>query len=382
MRLLHIVSGDIWAGAESQVYNMLCALKEESDAKVICVLFNDGILKRKLEEADVSTHVIDESKYSTIRMFLLLRSIVRNVSPDLIHVHHIKEHLLGYLCGILRFHCIPVVRTIHGRHAVLPGLPFFRHIRSTINVNLDKVLVKRCCQAVIAVSRDLEKHLMRQKIKPKVHLIYNALDVDKYLADTRQAITPLSKFRPPGVFWIGTAARLVRPKNLDMLIDAGAILKKKNGFPFRISIFGDGPLKEHLEERIRHHKLEKNIKLHGFVDGVINVIRMIDVFVLCSFHEGLPMALLEAMLLEKAVVCTRVGGMQEVVENELNGLLVESKDAPALAEALIKIHSDESFRKNIQRSAKHTIIERFSMQKMVKSLMAVYEKLYRESLDK
>lgn len=374
MNLLHIISGDLWAGAESQVYNTLGALKQNKQIFVVCLLFNNGILRNKLEAIGVTTHVIDETRYNSFEIYIQLRKFVRAINPDIIHVHHIKEHLLGFLSTYGHFKRIPLIRTMHGMHGVRPGLPLLQRLRSTMVVYLDNILTHFCSSAIMAVSRDLRSHLHQQGIKTKIYLIYNSIDVEHYATSGMIKNDIFEAYRPRNIFWIGTAARLVEPKNLEMLVDAAAILRKR-GIPFQISIFGDGPLKRKLEERIERHHLEKEVKLHGFVDNVLDIIDAIDVFVLCSIHEGLPMALLEAMFLEVPVICTKVGGMKEVVEHDVNGLMVDSNDFEGLAAALLRLYDNKILRDRLTANAKQTILDRFSTQKSTKALVGVYEKL-------
>jgi len=372
IKLMHIISGDLWAGAESQVYNTLLALKSYDDILVTCVLFNDGILKNKLDSIGIKTYVLDETENDSVKIFIKLHKLVKIFRPHIIHVHHTKEHLLGLLCTCTHhFKRIAIIRTMHGMHGVRPGLPLLQRLRSSVVVWIDSILLKFFTDTVIAVSKDLMLYLQQKNLKANISVIHNALDVDHYVTAEKRSDRSLEAYRPSKGFWIGTAARLVRPKNLGMLIDAGTILKTK-GIPFQISIFGDGPLKNELQKRITSLGLQKEIRLHGFVDGVLDIIDALDVFVLCSSHEGLPMALLESMLIETPVICTNVGGMKEVVEHEVNGLLVRHDDVEGLAGALMRLYNDKNLSNIIKKNAKQTILERFSAKISTKRLVTIY----------
>lgn len=369
--LIHVISGDLWAGAESQVYNNLYALKEEDKWNVTCLLFNAGILKNKLDAIGVKTYLIDENTNSTLLMCFKIYKLIREIRPSLLHVHHTKEHLLGLLCSMLIRKKIPLIRTVHGLHGVRSGLPLFQHLRSTMVVRLDSLLVKYFSTDVVAVSNDLKARLKEGRVNGKIHFISNSLSIEQNRANIVQNEF-VDKYRPHSVFWIGTAARLVGVKNLDMLIDAGAILKKK-GISFQISIFGDGPLKNRLNDRIIDHHLENEVKLHGFVDGMLDIVSALDIFVLCSKHEGLPMSLLEAMFLKTPVICTNVGGMAEVVDNRISGLLVENNDAEGLADAILCLINDRDLRNQIKENAKQVILDRFTTETAIKKLICVYD---------
>lgn len=373
MNIMHIISADIWAGAEVQVYHTVTALSKQPHIIVTCVVFNDGILKEKLEKKNIDIIFIDENKYSNLSLLCVLKKIIKQKCPDLLHVHAVKEHFIGWLASLLCYRKISIVRTVHGARKVPTALSLFKSFRSNTVVFLDNFLINNAAGAIIAVSKNLEQDLSQNKIRGVVSQIYNAIDVAEldFIID-KQKIR--KKYFINDVFWIGTAARLVEPKNLQMLIKAGYYLNKA-GINFKISIFGDGPLKDDLQNLIDYYSLSNKITLHGFESDIIPIIQSLDVFVLCSFHEGLPMALLESLYLKTPVVCTAVGGITEVIENEKNGLLIPTNDEKALANFIIKIKKDKVLSNRIANNGRKTIEKRFLLSKTTKHLLSLYSKV-------
>lgn len=373
IRILHIISGDLWAGAAVQVYHMLSALSMNQRFYVACVVFNDGILRRNLEKMNIKTILFDEKKLSSIATLLRLKELIRTEKPDIIHVHAVKEHFLGKVSSILSRQKIPVIRTVHGDRDVPEGLTLGKYARSRFVVGLDNFLIRNLAATVIAVSKDMEKGFLAQKVRGKVFQMYNSINTGEFrFENSTHAVR--EKYKVKDHFWIGTAARLVEVKNQRMLIEAGRYLLEK-GIPFKISIFGNGPLQHDLERLIEKYELSDRVFLHGFEPEIHPVLNALDVFVLCSLNEGLPMALLEAMYMKTTVVCTAVGGMKEIIEDGINGMLVHSNDSRALANCLANLYENKDMVGKLAGNARATIEDRFSLDKTLENLCRAYNEV-------
>ena len=373
--VLHVISGDLWAGAEMQVYQTLLAMKSKERFIPVCVLFNEGLLEEKLRMEGIETIVIDESSLNSMQMLCRLVGFCKKFKPGIIHAHHIKEHFLGAMAAFFIGHKVPLIRTLHGKSRVPDYITGMKRLRSNIVVQMDKFLIRYLATCVIAVSKDIEKHLKEKSVKGfKVVQIYNALRLNAAGPSQETVRSVREFFNIKERFWIGTASRLVEPKNHELLIEAGKRLRDKN-IDFVISIFGEGPLYNFLKNKIWQHNLQSYVLLHGFNSDMQSIMGMFDVFVLSSRHEGLPMALLEAMSLGLPVVCTNVGGMREIVKNGFNGLLVSPRDPSAMAEALIRIKNDPELAWSLAGNAKETVTKEFSIMRNTEKLLRVYDQL-------
>jgi len=168
---------------------------------------------------------------------------------------------------------------------------------------------------------------------------------------------------------IGTAALLERRKGIDVLLEASARMST----PHRLVVYGDGPLRAELESVARD--LVAPADFTGFVSDIEEKIAELDVFVLPSRGENLPIAILEAMAAAVPVVATRVGGVPEVVVDGETGLLVEPEDAAELAEALDRVASDEAFRRRLGQAGATRIVERFDAGSAARQMVELYRKL-------
>jgi glycosyltransferase involved in cell wall biosynthesis len=168
---------------------------------------------------------------------------------------------------------------------------------------------------------------------------------------------------------IGTAANLEAWKGIDTLISAVARL----GSTARLEIWGDGSKRDELERQAC--RLGLDARFHGRTDNVRASIEEVDVFVLPSRAENLPMSLLEAMAGAVPVVATPVGGVPEIITDGANGYLVTPGDAPALAAAIEHLATNESVRMTLGAAGAATIRERFDVQNAVLPLVDLYQRL-------
>lgn len=370
-RVMHVISGDLWAGAEVQAYQAIKGLLDRFELQIAVVVFNEGILADKLRSLGVKVYCVDEKRFNSFSILTMMTRIFAQFKPQVVHVHHTKEHFLSTLVRFAHNSGFLIVRTMHGRSKAPEGLDMVRHCRSSAVVSLDTILLRYFANTIIAVSEDLASDLSAMKCNGKVSLIYNGLDVSGCLKEAERVDNPRIGFDKGNLFWVGTAARLVPVKNLEMLIDAAEILKLR-GLPVHVSIWGDGPTMPELRSRIAQKGLAEHVTLHGFESGILSIIKSLDAFVLCSHHEGLPMALLEAMCLRTPVICTRVGGMKEVIRNGINGYSITPNDSFGLADAIERLYRNPGRAEQVASSAYRTLEEKFSLATSTDSLFRIY----------
>ena len=167
IRLLHIASGDLWAGAEVQLFTLAKALKNNTNTIVEIILLNHGILEEKLLSSGFNVIVLDETKLNSLIILWKIIRIIRKIEPDVIHTHRIKENILGCLAARLTGN-IPTLRTSHGASEHTPSrrnLP--KHIIRWLNFICGRYLQR----AIIAVSEDLAEKLKTDFPSKKIHVI-------------------------------------------------------------------------------------------------------------------------------------------------------------------------------------------------------------------
>lgn len=145
-------------------------------------------------------------------------------------------------------------------------------------------------------------------------------------------------------------ARLMPQKNQRMLIHAFKSVVAIHP-EYRLLIYGDGPLKDDLEEYIKTNNLDKYVFLKGTTNEIYNRIAESEIFVLTSFFEGMPNALIEAMCLGVACISTRVSGAQELIDDSVNGLLIDINNEDQIVEKICMLIDNEQFRMSIASEA-------------------------------
>ena len=357
LKVMHIVSGDLWAGAEVQAYTLISALSSHCDLKV--VLMNPGRLERELKKVGISTEVIDESQHSSLGIVFQLKRLMKAYNPDVIHTHRQKENVLGSLANRLTSKAASV-RTVHGASEFqLRGIKQLKH-------RIDDWVGRYWQQGAIAVSDVLLADLNKRYGPGKTVVIPNGIDAQR-LKDNAQTIALIENHS--SYQHIGLIGRLEPVKRVDIFLNiAKAMLEDQPGAkPLMFHVIGDGSLKTPLEKKSQEMNLDERVVFHGHRDDIASCIQSLDALVLCSDHEGSPMTALEALALGKPMVAHRVGGLVEMLA-----------DYP---ECLVAEQSPEAFRQalyTVLRNQSRVIIslaERFEAHYNAMSTLEVYQSL-------
>jgi glycosyltransferase involved in cell wall biosynthesis len=141
----------------------------------------------------------------------------------------------------------------------------------------------------------------------------------------------------------------------------------------RLFIVGDGPERSKIEREIERQSLQQRVRLLGMRSDVRRILAGADLFLLTSVSEGIPVTILEAMAAGVPIVATAVGGVPELIEHEVHGLLAPAGDAPALADALVRMADDEKLRSRFATIAQHRAVTEFSEQSMIANYDRIYQ---------
>lgn len=371
MNILHVIPGDLWAGAEAQVYYTVKELCKFPQHKVSVILFSKGELYKRLLDENIDVTLLDERSLGNVAICKSIKQKLIDCEIHIVHVHEYKSHMLTALAKLMagKKEC-SLFRTQHGQN--VPS-----RLKSHLVLGCEKFFLRYLTDHIIAVSGQLKKLLSRKSTRADIHLIYNAVDLSVLASSTDVSEVRRSFGLNEKDFWIGTAARLEVVKNIQMLIEAARILRNYHAeLSFRVSIFGEGTLREVLNAQIVQNGLSDLVVLEGHNDNIMPVLQALDVFTLTSLHEGLPMSLLEAMSVGTIPVCTAVGGMKEVISNGEDGFLVAPADAGKLADTFAYIYSEVSNLNPVRVKAHEKINKMFSVEQNCQKLLSLYEESY------
>lgn len=316
------------------------------------ILLNQGKLADSLSSIGVPVIVHSEA---TLNPLQLLRALHRDFEawrPDVVHTHRYKENILS-AAATWWAGGPPLVHTVHGLQEGLDGW-----IGSKVWLYgwLNHLVTRFLVRTVISVSDDIATTLRQQFSRLHVVRICNGIDV----ASVKPSVTAECKRKelgiPEGALVIGTVCRLIPIKGIaDLLRAVSQIAKRGDVDEFRLVIAGDGPLRGQLQKLAVELGIGDRTLFLGTRTDVYDLLQVFDMFVLPSLHEGVPMALLEAMASACAVVATTVGGVPEVVRDTIDGRLVPPRNVPALAGAIAQLASSALLRAELGAAGKSRI---------------------------
>ena len=225
-------------------------------------------------------------------------------------------------------------------------------------------------QVLIASSKRTQADSIENGVKPeKIRMIPNAIKPFDLKSVDRDSVRNKLGLRADDVFLL-SVGRLVYEKGHEFLVKAMSTISDDNVIA---RICGAGPLHDDLQSEITSLKLDKKVFLLGQWENLFELLAAADIFVLPSRWEGLPLALLEAMVAGLPVVATRVEGVEEVVEDGLHGYLTPLEDPNALANAILQLSSDSERRRTMGEAARKRILETYTVDRMCEQYLQVIE---------
>jgi len=229
---------------------------------------------------------------------------------------------------------------------------------------------------VIAVSQDVEESI-RKNIRPvvPVQTVLNGVNTEAFRRDAPAGAALRAQYNiAPDALVVGTIAVFRFQKRLAEWLDVMAGVCAADSRIYGI-IVGDGPLRTEIEAKLKALKLEGRVILAGLQTEVRPYLSAMDIYMMSSVFEGLPIALLEAMSMECAVVTTDAGGIKEVIRDGQDGYLVPVDAWPALGERVQKLAADPALRAKLAGQARIRATDAFSLKRMVQELEHIYQKL-------
>ena len=369
MRIIQLVSGDLWAGAEVQLYHMVCSMEAQSDIELTVVLLNHGQLERELKAKGITVYVFDESKLSTIKIILQLRKLVTRFKPHVIHTHRNKENIIGGFISVI-YGC-KSVRTVHGVYEYKGGT-FYSKRR--IFALLDKLAGRFLQQRIIAVSEELKSKLEVDFPVSKLAVINNSINAAHIENNANKNVNISKKENDIYVCFVG---RFVPVKRVDKFYNlAKAIVEYKSGLNIHFYMIGDGPLWNEINERVNADKLESKIHLTGFVENTAPYIKVMDLLVFTSDNEGLPMTLLEAMVLGVPVLAGKeLITIKQVLCEGKCGFIEDTNNISTLATRVCNILTNQDDMLEKSKLARSKVYDTYLIDSNVKHYIELYKGL-------
>lgn len=340
-------------GAESLVYEELSWLKTDVRFSIeLHVVFEEGPLYNKFVSLGIPVRVWN-APHRSVRMlndyFNIYRYLIEH-KVDILHIHLLDK--LGPITGKLAG--VKTITTVHSDSS-------FACIR--------KWGIKKS-DLVIACGPKVFSNLSNFVPKDKLRLLNNGISVSSRLVPDRGLV--LKKYDiSPHARLVVSFGRLFRLKGYDLLIEAFKQVVRFDSDACLV-IGGDGPDRHMLDCMVSEAGLSGRVKLVGCVDNVHELYNVCDVYVNSSRLEGLPMTLIEAMSHGKPIVATAVGGNNDLISNNVTGLLVNPENPTLLADAIVHFLSDPAFALKCANRAYESFHSKYSIDRHCADLTAIY----------
>jgi glycosyltransferase involved in cell wall biosynthesis len=361
VRVVEILATGSNGGAQEHLFSLMTRLDPARyDASVVAL--SGGSAVRKLERHGIPVTIIDDPEdASAVRALTAHLALVR---PDVIHTHMYRADVIGTKA------VLALQATGHRRPYIVSTVHSSR-VRSAEDRELLRQLTPHMDQ-LIAVSRSIVRKIAaEERTGAPVKLIYNGVDLQRF---ENQEPAPLREEygMEPGSHIVGVVARLEPEKGHQTLIEAWPQVLRSCPDAYLL-IVGEGSRRDFLEQWAAAHKVAHRVIFTGRRDDVPAVTAALDVAVLPSWREAQGLSILEAMARSKPVVASDVGGIPEMIEDGVTGLLVEHDNPMALAAAIVRLllHPDEAER--MARAGHDLVHERFCVELMVKAIEEIYD---------
>lgn len=351
IKIIHIITSLNFGGAERLLLDLARHLDKERFEVKVATVVGSGPLQDEFAKAGVSVKVFEKKSKMGFRVIWQIAKYLRAEKPDIVHAHLFGGDTWGRLAAILAR--VPVI------------------VSTEHNTNFDEGRAKRLIKKVlswktkkiVAVSEAVRNYSIAvDHLRPsKILVIPNGIETEKFAAVAGKNFS-----NPPIIAVVG---RLEEQKGHKYLFEALNLIKT---IPWILWVVGNGSLKNQLEQLAKDLSLRERIIFLGARRNIAEILSQIDIFVLPSLWEGLGLAVLEAAAAGKPVVASRVGGIPEIIEDGVTGLLVRPKDVKNLADGLEHVLLGEGEAHEMGERAREVVREKFDIEKMVKT----YKKLY------
>jgi glycosyltransferase involved in cell wall biosynthesis len=291
---------------------------------------------------------------------------------------HLRRHHVDLLCT--SGYKPDIIGLVAARQAQIPAAAIAHGwTGATWKVRLNEALdrwVMRRFDCVVSVSESQARKVKWAGVEPaRMATIPNAIVIDDFPSPQPENPNELKALFPnPPQIVVAGAGRLSPEKGFDVFVDMAALVAGSHpdvGF----IVFGDGPPRNRLKRHIAARGLNDRCILAGFREDLSNLLPQADVLALPSYTEGLPVILLEAMAANVAVAATRVGGVPEVIQDGVHGLLTEPGDAAGLAAAVTRLVTDAALRQKLTTAGQHRVREEFSCTLQSRRYLELFERL-------
>lgn len=367
-KVLHLVEDLKIGGLERVIASIVLGLdRTRYDVEAWC-LVRGGEIAEELVEKGIGVKILGMNSYHNPLQIVALSRLIKKSRIDIIHTHGYFGSTFGRLAAIL----VKTPTIIAHVHTTYYGF-------KKRNLLVEKFL-SLFTDKIVCVSRAVNRFVEEVEgiSEKKTCLIYNGVGKPRLFQGDRDShVDRKSLGLGEEDLVVITVASLTPHKGHHVLIDAAKAVSKRHE-NLRLLIVGDGPLRNNLRAYADELQLSSKIVFAGQRKDVNSLLKLANIFVLPSKErEGLPIALIETMAVGLPVIGTQLGGIPEVIEENVNGLLFAPGNSEELAAAIEKLIGDKTIREKMGRAGRKIYEEKFTVERMVNNIESLYDELAR-----
>ena len=354
MKILQVIPYFCFGGAETMCENLTYALKKKGHEVTVVSLYNEHTpISERMEKAGVKLLYLDKKLGLDLSMVPKLAKIMRRERPDAVHTHLdvIKYAVAAAkLAGIKT--CVHTVHNVADKEA-----------EGRVQKIINNAYFKLGWSTPVALSPEVQRTIadFYGMEKAKIPVIYNGVDLSRCI--------PKEDYAADGITLVHVG-RFNEQKNHEGLLQAFRMIHAQHP-NCQLNLLGDGELREMIKNLSDELGICENVHFLGSRSNVYPYLHEADIFLLPSKYEGMPMTIIEAMGTGLPIVATAVGGVPDMITDQVSGLLTEC-EPEAVSRAVLKLIEDEGLREKLGRNAKQES-KRFSAEFMAEEYCKIYQ---------
>jgi len=361
--ILHINAGEVWSGIEQRILT-ISKLLHNKEFNIILAVSPSSPLYKKASSYNIPLLSLKISKWKFNPVVIWrLSQFLKTHKVDILHTHRSSDHWIGVL-AVRLFSLSSQCKIIRTRHN-------FTRIK---NNRINNKLYKEWTDKIIAVAEVIKRQLVDENniSENKIITIHSSIDTEKFKGEFDEGQIRNEFGISADTVVLGMVGRLREHKDYpNMFVTLKIIIKKfKN---VKLLIVGDGILESQLKSMVQRMELSNYVIFAGKRESIPQILSGIDIFVLSSSVEGSPAVIKEALVMEKPVVSTNVGGIPEIIQNGVTSILVPPHNPEALANGILDVINNRNKFLEMAKRGKEVIINQFSETKLAEQTAEVYQ---------
>lgn len=360
MKVAYVITKSEFGGAQEYLRILMSSVRQYER---VLITGDTGYLTETAEKLDIRYQVCKGlihpvRPWQDFKAMLNMYRLLREEKPDLVHANSSKAGVIARVAAL--FAGVPAVFTAHGWAFTEGADPRSARVYKWIE-RVSSFITRQ----IICVSEYDANLAMRHEVVEGSQL----MTVHNGIPDLPECVSAHDNTVP----CIVMVARFAAPKDYQTLLHAAAML---GDLDFKLRCVGDGPLLGQCKALSTALGLDDRVEFTGASNNVANLLRGADIFALISRWEGFPISVLEGMRAGLPVVASRVGGIPEAVMDDVTGMLVAPNSHIELANALRRLLSDASLRKQFGSAGRERYLSQFTSERMVGKTVRVYETIF------